>query len=151
MKTTSAEIERFFSAGAYAVIGVSENRKKFGNIVYRTMKEKQFVVYPVNPHIDVVEEDVCYSSVAGVPGEVKSVITVVPPAITEKVVGECIKKGITGIWIQPGSQSNGAIEQAARAGISVIHNECILMFLEPVESFHALHRWLKKIFWAYPK
>jgi predicted CoA-binding protein len=151
MRTTANEIEAFFSSGAYAVIGVSADRKKFGNIVYRMMKEKQFTVYPVNPKLGTVEGDRCYASIADLPPDVKSIITVVPPQVTEEVVGESIKKGVTGCWIQPGSDSVAAVDNAKAAGLIVIHHQCILMFLEPMESFHALHRWLKKLFGTYPK
>jgi uncharacterized protein len=151
MRTTANEIEAFFSSGAYAVIGVSADRKKFGNIVYRMMKEKQFTVYPVNPKLGTVEGDRCYASIADLPPDVKSIITVVPPQVTEKVIGESIKKGVTGCWIQPGSESVAAVDRAEAAGLTVIHHQCILMFLEPMESFHALHRWLKKLFGTYPK
>jgi len=151
MRTTANEIETFFSSSAYAVIGVSEDRKKFGNIVYRMMKEKKFTVYPVNPNLETVEGDRCYVSLADLPADVKSIVTVVPPQVTEKIVDDSIKKGIAGIWIQPGSESIAVVDRAKGAGLRVIHHQCILMFLEPLESFHALHRWLKKLLGTYPK
>ena len=63
--------------------------------------------------------------------------------------GMC-SQGITHIWMQPGSESAAAIAEAAKAGITVISGECILMFLEPVESFHAFHRFVKVV-GRYPK
>lgn len=144
-------VEAFFASDAYAVIGVSADRKKFGNIVYRTMKEKAAVVYPVHPVLDLVEGDACYRNVAGLPATVRSVITVVPPAATASVVSECAARGITHVWMQPGSESEAAIAAGKSAGITVIAGECILMFLEPVESIHAFHRFVKKIVGRYPK
>jgi len=44
-------IDTFFSSPAYAVVGVSRNRKKLGK-VFRSMKERSFQVYPVNPGLD---------------------------------------------------------------------------------------------------
>jgi uncharacterized protein len=151
MRTTTDEIKTFFSSSAYAVIGVSADRKKFGNIVYRMMKEKQFTVYPVNPKIDIVEGNRCFASLADLPADVKSIVTVVPPQVTEQIVVEGIERGITGLWIQPGSESVAVIDRAKKANLTVIHHQCILMFLEPLESFHALHRWFKKLFGTYPK
>ncbi|MCK5571885.1 MAG: CoA-binding protein [Bacteroidetes bacterium] len=148
---TREPINTFFSSSAYAVIGVSANRRKFGNVVYRTMKEKDFNVFPVHPTLDVVEGDACWHSVLDLPGEVKSVITVVPPDQTEKVTQECMEKGISAIWMQPGSSSGAAIGNAEGHGITVIHGNCLLMFLEPVTSFHALHRWISKLVGAYPR
>jgi predicted CoA-binding protein len=144
-------IDAFFATEAFAVVGVSANQHKFGNIVYRTMKEKEAVVYPVHPTLSTVEGDACYPTVATLPDAVHSVIIVVPPAVTAAVVGECAKKGITHVWMQPGAESNEAIAAAESAGIAVIHHECILMFLEPVKSVHAFHRFINKVVGKYPK
>jgi predicted CoA-binding protein len=153
MKRTETQdpINKFFSSPAYAVIGVSANRKKFGNMVYRTMKEKEFTVFPVHPTMDVVEGDACWNSPRDLPGEVPSVVTVISPAQMLHVVQECAEKGITSIWMQPGSASDEAIREAEKRGIRVIHGQCILMFLEPVSSYHALHRWINKLVGVYPR
>ena len=144
-------IDAFLTSDAFAVIGVSADQKKFGNIVYRTMKEKEAVVYPVHPSLERVEGDACYANVSALPAGVHSVVTVVPPAVTATVVKECAARGITQVWMQPGSESPAAIAEAEKAGITVISGECILMFLEPVESFHAFHRFVKKVIGRYPR
>ncbi|MGB5873079.1 MAG: CoA-binding protein [Bacteroidota bacterium] len=153
MKRTETQepIETFFSSPAYAVIGVSADRKKFGNVVYRTMKEKEFAVFPVHPTLDLVEGDACWNSVMDLPGEVRSVVMVIPPAQTGNVVRQCAEKGISSIWMQPGSASEEAIKEAEEKQMGVIHGQCILMFLEPVSSFHALHRWIYKLVGVYPR
>jgi predicted CoA-binding protein len=144
-------IEKFFSSPAYAVIGVSPDRKKFGNVVFRDMTERHFVVYPVNPKHQMVEGVKCFSSVTELPVDVQSVVTVVPPEVTEQVLGECAQKGIRNVWMQPGSESKAALDFAVRNDMAVVSRECILMFLEPVKSFHALHRMLRKLVGRYPK
>jgi uncharacterized protein len=143
-------IDKFFLSSAYAVVGASEDRKKFGNRVFQFMKEREFVVYPVNPKRQAVEGSKCFSTVNDLPDDVKSVITVVPPNVTEQVLEDCIRKGIRSVWMQPGSESKDAIELAGKYGISVVHRECVMMFLEPVRSFHALHRWMKKLTGTFP-
>lgn len=152
MKPTreQSDIEHFFSAKAYAVIGVSANQRKFGNIVYRTMRDKGFTVYPVHPRLERVEGDPCLHGVPELPADVGSIITVVPPAQTEKVTREVLSGTIGAIWMQPGSESPAAVEAATGAGRTVIHGQCILMFIEPVTSVHALHRWIAKLIRAYP-
>jgi len=149
-RTSRADIEAFFEAPAYAVVGVSANRKKFGNVVFRLMGEKQFAVYPVHPTLETVEGKYCYRTVADLPEDVQAVVTVVPPAVTEQVVQECLDRGIRHFWMQPGSESPSAVRAARAAGATVVQHECILMFLEPVESVHALHRWITKLVGSYP-
>jgi uncharacterized protein len=145
------EIEKFFSSPAYAVVGASADRKKFGNRVFQFMKDRDFIVYPVNPKREAVEGSKCFSTVNDLPDDVKSVITVVPPKVTEQILADCIRKGIRAVWMQPGSESKDAVELADKSGITVVHRECVMMFLEPVRSFHALHRWVKKLTGTYPK
>ena len=144
-------INAFFKAPAYAVVGVSANRRKFGNAAYRAMKEHGLRVFPVNPKLETVEGDACFRSLRDLPEDVTSVVTVVPPSATELVVKECTERGITAVWMQPGSQSPAAIASAERARMAVVHGECIMMFLEPVQSFHAFHRFVKKLFGSYPR
>ncbi len=148
--TSRADIEEFFQSKEYAVVGVSADRRKFGNAVFRTMKEKGFTVYPVHPVSETVEGVKCYRSVTDLPSAVESIVTVVPPAITENAIQEGIAKNVRHIWMQPGSVSKGAAKTAREAGATVVEGECILMFLEPVESIHALHRWIKKLLGRYP-
>ena len=145
-----SDVERFFEARAYAVVGVSANRRKFGNIVYRTLREKGFTVYPVHPTLETVEGDRCFPSVASLPADVTSIITVVPPQVTEEVTPAAIARDMAAIWMQPGSESERARKDLHAAGRTVIYGQCILMFLEPVTSVHALHRWFTKLVGAYP-
>jgi uncharacterized protein len=150
-RATRQTIENFLESDAFAVIGVSADRRKFGNVVFRTMKEKQAVVYPVHRTLETVEGDACYGSVAALPANVQAVVTVVPPSQTAAIVSECAARGIKQIWMQPGSESGEAIAEAERAGIQVVAGECILMFLEPVGSLHKVHRFVNKVVGKYPK
>jgi predicted CoA-binding protein len=143
-------IERFFSSTAYAVIGVSKDRHKFGNIVFRAMAERGFTVYPVHKQLPAVEEQKCYNRVTDLPDEVHSAVIVLHPHDAEQIVAECKSKGIENIWLQQGAESRESIEYARGNGLNLIHDQCILMFLEPVKSLHALHRWVKKITRTYP-
>lgn len=140
----SLALEQYFSSRAYAVIGASRNREKWGNIVYRKLREKSFAVYPVNPHHAMVEGDRCYPTIATLPDDVNSVVLVVPPHITEGVVQECITRGIRGIWMQPGAESPRAIATAQQHNIATIYDACIMVVLSPVKHFTQLDAWLVK-------
>jgi hypothetical protein len=55
------------------------------------------------------------------------VITVVPHNITENIVEECAELGIKEIWMQPGSESELAINVAKSYGIKVFCNACFMV------------------------
>jgi predicted CoA-binding protein len=115
------------------------------------MLEREFPVYPVNPKLAVVEERRCFSSVLELPDNAKSVVTVVPPSVTEEVLTDCFRKGVRAVWMQPGSESRKSIQLARERNVAIVHGECILMHLEPVKSVHALHRWVNKLVGLYPR
>lgn len=144
-------IDTFLASGVFAVVGVSADRKKFGNTVFRTMRDAGLTVFPVHPTLETVEGEACYHSVGELPAEVKGVVTVVPPAQTERVIPACAKRGVTSVWMQPGSSSKAAVDAARAAGMNVVEGQCILMFLEPVTSIHKVHRWINKVVGAYPR
>ena len=93
MRTRLSTIKDFFSAKAFAVVGATDDRKKFGNAVYRQMKERGIVVYPVNPGRQTVEGDKCYASVRDLPEGTTSVVAVIPPSATEKIIPDCAAHG----------------------------------------------------------
>lgn len=109
-----------------AIVGASDNRDKYGNIIYRDLREAGYKVIPVNPNADIVEGDKCYHSLSEIPIKIDVVDTVVPPHITEQIVKECKKIGITKVWMQPGSESEEAIIFCKDNGIEVIYENCIM-------------------------
>lgn len=144
------ELEQFFSSPAYAVVGASANREKWGNIAYRMLLEKGFPIYPVNPHHATLEGDRCYPNVYALPDQVQSVVLVVPPQVGEQVVHDCVTRGMRGIWMQPGAESPRALAEAHEHGIAVISDACIMVMLAPVKHYHELPSWLARAVTFYP-
>jgi predicted CoA-binding protein len=70
---------------------------------------------------------------------------------TESVVRDAVDAGIRHLWIQQGCQSAGALALARQKGLSLVSWECILMFAEPVGSFHRFHRWVWKLLGKLPR
>jgi predicted CoA-binding protein len=84
------------------------------------------------------------------PEPVGGVLTVVPPAETEKVVAAGHEAGIARVWMQQGSESAAAIRFCEEHGIAVVHHECVLMFAEPAGWFHRVHRWVWRLLGRLP-
>lgn len=123
-------IEQFLSSAAFGVIGASANRAKFGNMVLRCYQQNSRVVYPVNPQLDEVEGLVCLKSINDLPDNVKSISVITPPSITEQVVELAHSKCIKNIWMQPGAESELAVQKCVEYGINVIADgSCILVML----------------------
>lgn len=145
-------IEDFLINKEIAVIGASTNKKKFGNIIMRSLKEKGFDVFPVNPSADEIEGVKCFPDTHNLPGSVKAAILVIKPEGTIKIIENiCKEKNISNVWFQQGSENSKAILVAKQNNLNIIQNECILMFIKPSVFPHSIHRFFKKIFGKYPK
>lgn len=123
----SSLIAEFPKYRKWAVVGVSEDREKYGNKIYRDLRDAGYRVFPVNPKLETVEGDRCYPSLKALPEVPDVVDLVVPPQVGLTVVQECLDLGIQRIWFQPGSESDAAIQKAEAGGMAVVHDACIMI------------------------
>jgi hypothetical protein len=124
-------IAEFLALPRYAVVGVSTDQKKFGYIIWRNLQQKGYTVYPINPKYDQIEGERCYRSLVDVADRTDVVDVVVPPAVTEQVVGQCAELGLTRVWLQPGAESAEAIRFCEEHGVQVVHHACAMALSRP--------------------
>jgi hypothetical protein len=134
-----------------AVVGASRDPQSFSGRAYDELKGKGYKLYPVNPNAETVGGDKCYSSVSALPEKVGGALLFTKPGVTETVVREAAAAGIRRLWIQQGAQDEASLRFCKEQKLEAVSGQCILMFAEPVASFHGFHRWLKKLFGGIPK
>ena len=123
-------IARFLESPAFGVVGASLRRHKYGNKVLRCYQQNGRRAIPVNPREPEIEGAACVASVLDLPDDVQSISVITPPAITERVVAEAVRKGIRHVWMQPGAESERAVADCRAAGINVIADgSCVLVVL----------------------
>jgi uncharacterized protein len=148
---TKKQIQDFLSLKTFALIGVSRNDKKFGNTLYSELRSRGRKVYPVNPNMDKYENTTCYPDIKSLPEKPEGLIVSVNKEKSLAIMKEAYSEGIKNIWIQQMSETKEAIEYCENNGINVIHKQCLLIHIEPVEGFHKFHGFIKKIFGGMPK
>jgi hypothetical protein len=111
----------------FAVVGVSRDPAKYGHQVYRDLRSAGYKVYAVNPNASEVLGDRCYPSLEALPVKPDVVNVVVPPGVAEAVVETCKKLGVKKVWMQPGSESEAAINFCRKNGIDVIYGVCVMV------------------------
>lgn len=151
MKATRSSIESFLATRKIAVAGVSKDQKKFGHIVFKTLIEKGFEIFPINPTTDMIASTPCFRNVSALPVNVHNLLILTPRKQTHEVVAEAVRKGIDHIWIQRGSETRETVDLIKAHKINLITGECILMHADPVTGIHKFHRTLKKLFGMMPK
>jgi len=144
-------IQSFLEPKEMAICGVSRNTKKFGRVVYDSLKEKGFTLYPVNPNTSEINGDTCFRDVSELPDHVQYMLIVTPKKQTKEVIEKAIGRGIKNIWIQQMSETPDAVELAKTNNINLIYKQCIFKFAEPVTGVHKFHKFINKLFGTYPK
>jgi len=120
-------IKEFMGQKKFAVVGATDNPQKYGNRIVKNLKGRGYEVYPVNPKLKEIEGLNCYPSLAEIPEKVDVVDFVVPPEATEEVLKQCKELGLDCIWLQPGSESEKAINYCNENNMKVVYNACVMM------------------------
>jgi uncharacterized protein len=103
-----------------AVIGASNNRRKFGNRAVRAYLDQGYTVVPINPHEREVEGLKAYASVLDVPGTIDMASFYVPPDVGEQIIDEIARKQIAEVWLNPGAESDELIARARALSLKPI-------------------------------
>lgn len=143
-------IQEFLSLKRIAVVGVSRKKTSFANDIFDKMIRSGYDAVPVNPHMTTFRERQCYTRLTDITPPTDGVIILTPKSKTDGVVTDAVSAGISNLWIQQECAGPETPEKLRIYDGRVITGECILMFLEPVQSFHKFHRWLAKVFKKYP-
>ncbi|MBN2092555.1 CoA-binding protein [candidate division KSB1 bacterium] len=149
--TSKATIDNFLAQKKLAVVGVSRNKNKFGNIIFRMLKERGYQVYPINPNTATVERTQCYPSLEKLPEKVDGIVINVPPGQTLEVLKSALELKLLRVWLQQGSESNEVVSFCLMNQFEFISGHCIIMFAEPVGFGHRIHRWIWKILGKLPQ
>lgn len=99
-------------AKVVAVVGASNNRRKYGNKALRAFRHGGYDVVPIHPHERVIEGIKAYASVLDVPYPIDMATLYVPPGVGEKIIGEIAAKQIPEVWLNPGAESPALVSKA---------------------------------------
>jgi predicted CoA-binding protein len=128
--TTSERIADFLAGEAYAVVGASADRSKYGNKVLRCYMQNGRRALPVNPGAVEIEGVPCSADLSSLPAGVHGASVITPPEVTEGIIEEAARAGITRLWIQPGAESERGLQRAQELGLEVIAGgPCLLVSL----------------------
>jgi predicted CoA-binding protein len=103
-----------------AVIGASNDRRKFGNKALRAFRARGYTVIPVNPHEMVVEGERAYATVLDYPGRIDEATVYVPPAVGRTVLDQLAEKRVPVVWLNPGADAPEVVAHAEAVGIKPI-------------------------------
>jgi predicted CoA-binding protein len=110
-----------------AIIGATDNPTKYGNRIYRDLKDKGYRVFPVNPTRDTVDGDPVYADLADLP-EIPDIVTyVVPPQRTLRLLKRAKELGHMRAWVQPGAENADVMDYLDANNFDYMANVCIMV------------------------
>jgi uncharacterized protein len=155
MKDNKELIADFLAQKNIAVTGISLSRETPANMIFKKMKNAGYTVFAVNPKGGTYDEHPCYPGLGSIDPRPDGVVIVTRPEVTAQLIDECIRLGITRVWIhnmmgivkngKPGSTSSvdtAAVQKGREAGLMIISGSCPMQFVPPVDIFHRCIRWV---------
>ena len=102
------------------IVGASANPEKFGNKAVRAYHQQGWTVYPINPKETSIEGLQVYKSVRDIPAAVDEASIYLAPHLVPAVLQEIAAKGIKKVWLNPGTESDIALERAEELGLEAM-------------------------------
>lgn len=123
-------ITEFLKCKSFAVAGASTDRTKYGNIVFRALRDSGRHTTPIHPTAEQIEGSQAYPTLASAPQVPQAISIVTRPEVTRNIIDQALKLGVKHIWMQPGAEDALASQRARDAGMTVIDDgSCVLVAL----------------------
>ena len=108
-----------------AVVGLSPNPARPAFRIARALQGFGYLVIPVRPKVDAVLGEKAYASLPDVPVKIDLVDVFRAAEHVGPIVDECLRLGVTRIWLQDGVVNEEAAEKAVAGGMTVVMDRCI--------------------------
>ena len=114
------------SLRAIAVVGLSPRPDRPSHAVAAYLQRQGYRVLPVNPAIDEVLGERSYPDLDALQAAPDAVVVFRRSADVPPVADAAVRRGARVLWLQEGITHPDAEEAAARAGLSVVSDRCIM-------------------------
>ncbi len=143
----NAHIQEFISGKRVALLGASRSndKYKFGNMAAAELKRRGYEIYLVHPQAETINGIATYPSLGALKGQVDGALVSLPADKSADVLREAAAAGITNVWIQQGGESQELIDLGMQLKLNLVTGKCILMYAQPVRSFHTIHRFIARM------
>jgi len=133
-------IQEFIDQKKIIIVGASRQGKKFGNSAARELEQRGYEVYFVHPEANEINGHPTYPHLRAVSHLAQSLWVNVPAEQGTQVLKDAAEAGLTRVWLQQGAASPELLALGSDLGLKVVSGKCILMYAEPVRSFHKFHQ-----------
>ncbi|MFH2094393.1 MAG: CoA-binding protein [Bacteroidota bacterium] len=144
-----ASVKEFLNHKNIAVYGASRSVNKFGNTLAAELKQRGYTVRLVHPEAQEISGEPCAKNMEEIKDEVSAAVICLPPKAAAEAIRDAAQAGVQQIWLQQGANGVETGKVSQELGVNPITGKCLLMYAEPVASYHSFHRFFAKLFGAY--
>ena len=113
------------STKTIAVVGLSNKPDRDSHEIAGYLQEAGYRIIPVNPTIQETLGEKAYKSLRDVAERVDVVQIFRRPEEVPGIVDDAIAIGAKVVWMQPGTENEGAAERAEAAGLKAVMGACM--------------------------
>ena len=132
-----------------AIVGASRSGNKFGNMAAKELKGRGYEIYYVHPDAAEIDGQPVYPNLGSVKEKAQSVWVSVSAERGAEILREAAAAGLTKVWLQQGGDSPELLKLGQELGLNLVSGKCILMYAEPIRSFHKFHQVIWKLIGKY--
>ncbi len=143
------KIQDFVASKRIAIVGASSVREKFGNSAAKELAERGYDVVYVHPTAKEIDGQPVYRDLAAVKDKADAVWICIPAEGGEALLRQAAEAGFKNVWLQQGASTPELLEVGEELNLDLVSGKCILMYAEPVGSFHKFHQVIWKLIGQY--
>jgi len=117
--------DEFLKLKHWAVLGATNNQDKYGYKIVKELKDRGYIVYPVNPKYETICDLKCFDSIEDLPNDVEVVDIIVNRAIVVKSLKKIKEIGIEKVWFQPNTYNPEIVKLADSLNLDCVYRFCV--------------------------
>ena len=110
-----------------ALVGASNDPKKYGNKILLDLVSKGYNVAPINSKEDTIAGIKSYENILDLKEPPSIINFVVPPSIGLQITKELVKNNLDNYWYQPGAESEEISSFLKANNKNFIDDKCIMV------------------------
>ena len=110
-----------------ALVGASNNPKKYGNKILLDLVSKGYNVVPINSKEDTIAGIKSYKNILDLKESISIINFVVPPEIGFEITKELVENNYDNFWYQPGAESKEISSYLIENSKNFIDDKCIMV------------------------
>jgi acetyltransferase len=130
----NSELDSLFKASSIAIVGVSQEPRKIGSVMFRNLVEGGYTgkTYLVNPKYQTLYEQPCYPTLQAIPENIDCVCIAVPAPLVKQVLLDAEHKKVAfAVIITAGFGEKGSDGKALEAELVAIAQKAKIRILGP--------------------